>query len=266
MRRFKIPYTKINHIFISHLHGDHFFGLIGFLASLSLQNRQEEMHVYGDERLKQIVEFQLQTMRGRLTYPCHFHPLGREVQLLHEDKVLTVHSFPLKHRREAPVSGFLFTEHPRERHIIREMTDAFEVPVAFMRRLKLGEDFVAADGRVIANERLTKPAPPPRSYAYMTDTRFDPAHASYVQGVQLLYHEATYGNELAKLAREKYHSTAEEAANIARLAGAGQLLLGHFSSRYIDPAPLLEEACRVFPNTALCRDGAVFSLPVVKPG
>jgi ribonuclease Z len=266
MRRFKIPYTKINHIFISHLHGDHFFGLIGFLASLSLQNRQEEMHVYGDKRLKQIIDFQLKIMHNRLTFPCTFHPLGREVQLLYEDKVLSVHSFPLKHRRDAPVCGFLFAEHPRERHIIREMTDAFKVPVAFMHRLKLGEDFVTPDGRVIANERLTKAAPPSRSYAYMTDTRFDPAHAAYVKGVQLLYHESTYGRELSKFADENDHSTAEEAARIAHLAGAGKLLLGHFSSRYIDPSPLLAEACRLFPNTALCKDGAVFSLPFVKPG
>jgi ribonuclease Z len=261
LRRFKIPYNKINHIFISHLHGDHFFGLIGLLSSLSLQNRRAGLHVYADKRLQEIIEFQLRTMGCRLVYPVHFHHLGREVQLLYEDKVLTVHAFPLKHRPEAPACGFLFAERPRERHILREMTDAYAVPVAFMHRLKRGEDFVTPEGEVIANERLTKAPPLPRSYAYMTDTLFCPAHAEYVKGVHLLYHEATYGDEFARLARETFHSTAGEAARVAQLAGAGRLLLGHFSSRYPDPAPLLEQASLLFPNTSLCEDGAVFTLP-----
>jgi ribonuclease Z len=265
-RRFKIPYTKINHIFISHLHGDHFFGLIGLLSSLSLQDRRVDLHVYADKRLQEIIECQLRLMRCRLCYPLHFHPLGREVQLLYEDKAVTVHAFPLKHRPEAPACGFLFTERPRERHIIRAMTDAFKVPVAFMHRLKRGEDFITPEGEVIANARLTKDPPAPRSYAYMTDTLFSPSHAEYVRGVHLLYHEATYGDEFIRLARKTFHSTAGEAAQIAQLAGAGRLLLGHFSSRYPDPSPLLEQARSLFPETFLCEDGAVFDLPAAKRG
>jgi ribonuclease Z len=261
LRRFKIPYNKINHVFISHLHGDHFFGLIGLLSTFSMLDRRADLHVYADSRLQEIIEFQLRAMHCRLLYPLHFHPLGRDVQLLHEDKAVTVHAFPLKHRPEAPSSGFLFTERPRERHVVREMTDAFEVPVAFMHRLKRGEDFVTPDGEVIANERLTKAPPLPRSYAYMTDTLFCPDHAERVKGVQLLYHEATYSDEFARLARETFHSTAGEAARMACLAGAGRLLLGHFSSRYPDPSPLLEQARLVFPDTSLCEDGAVFELP-----
>jgi ribonuclease Z len=261
LRRFKIPYNKINHIFISHLHGDHFFGLIGLLSTFSLQNRRVDLHLYADKRLQEIIEFQLKTMRCRLVYPLHFHPLGRDIQLLHEDKAVSVHAFPLKHRPEAPSNGFLFAEHRRERHIVREMIDAYEIPVAFMHRLKQGEDFVTPEGEVIANERLTKAPPAPRSYAYMSDTRFSPTHAEYVKGVQLLYYESTYGNELSRLAHETFHSTAGEAAQLARLADAGRLLLGHFSSRYPDPSPLLEQARLVFPNTSLCEDGAVFELP-----
>jgi ribonuclease Z len=264
LRRFKVPYTRINHVFISHLHGDHFFGLAGLLSSFSLQGRRADLHVYADERLQGIIDFLSRAMHSRPRYPLHFHPIGRDAQLLHEDKALTVHSFPLLHRADAPSSGFLFAERPRPRHVRREMTDAFRVPVAFMHRLKQGEDFVTPDGEVIANERLTTPAPAPRSYAYLTDTLFHPDHAEYCKGVDLLYHEATYGDDLARLARETFHSTAGEAARLALLAGAGRLLLGHFSSRYPDPSCLLEQARLVFPDTRLCEDGAVFELPAAR--
>ena len=174
---------------------------------------------------------------------------------------MTVHAFPLKHRYEAPVMGFLFAEKEKERNIKREMIDAFRVPVAFMHRLKKGEDFITPEGEVIANSRLTTAPPAPRSYAYMTDTLFRESFAEYVQGVDLLYHESTYGNEFEGLAKETFHSTAGQAARMAMLAEAKHLLLGHFSSRYPDPTPLLEQAREVFPNTDLCYDGAVFELP-----
>ena len=179
---------------------------------------------------------------------------------------MTVHAFPLKHRYEAPVTGFLFAEKEKERNIKREMTDAFRVPVAFMHRLKKGEDFITPEGEVIANSRLTTAPPAPRSYAYMTDTLFRESFAEYVQGVDLLYHESTYGNEFEGLAKETFHSTAGQAAQMAMLAEAKHLLLGHFSSRYPDPTPLLEQAREIFSNTDLCYDGAVFELPAVKRG
>ena len=201
LRRFKVPYNKINHIFISHLHGDHFFGLIGLLSSLSLQDRKAELHVYSDKRLQEIIEFQLKVMNTRLNFPLIFHHLEREPALIYEDKALTVRTFPLKHRYDAPVTGFLFTEKERERTIRRDMTDAFQVPVAFMHRLKKGEDFVTPDGEVIANCRLTMAPPAVRSYAYMTDTLFRECFAEHVKGVDLLYHESTYGNEFEDLAK-----------------------------------------------------------------
>lgn len=266
LRRFRIPYNKINHIFISHLHGDHFFGLIGLLSSFALQNRRGELHIYSDKRLQEIIEFQLKMLNTRLGYKLTFHHLTREPELLYEDKSVTVTSFPLKHRYDAPVCGFLFREKERERTIVRDMTDAWHVPVAFMQYLKQGEDFVASDGQVVANHMLTLPPPAPRSYAYMTDTLFRESFAAYIQGIDLLYHEATYGKECEALAKETFHSTAEQAAKMAVAAGAKRLLLGHFSARYPDPGILLEEAKAIFPQTDICTDGDVFDVPLVKRG
>ena len=255
LRRFHIPYHKINHIFISHLHGDHFFGLIGLLSTLSLQGRKGRMHIYADARLQEMLQSQLKIMRSRLQFPICFHALSRQQEVIYEDKVLSVTSFPLKHHDEAPVCGFLFREKERERTILKEMAAAWKVPVAFMQHLKTGADFVTPDGEVVSNERLTVVPPPARSYAYMTDTIFRPAFAEYVKGVDLLYHEATYGKGEENMAKETFHSTAEQAAELARLAGAKQLLLGHFSARYIDPAVLLPEAQAIFPNAFICHDG-----------
>lgn len=264
LRKCRIPYTRINHIFISHLHGDHFFGLIGFLSSLSLAGRKTEMHIYADARLPEIINAQLRIMHSAFSFPVTYHTLPREQALIYEDKAIAIHTFPLKHRPEAPANGFLFVEKERGRHIIREMTDAFRVPVAFMHRLKAGEDFVTPEGEIIANHRLTRPGALPRSYAYMSDTLFCEQHAAYVRGVDLLFHESTYGRDYLALAKSSYHSTAEQAATIAREAGAGRLILGHFSSRYPDPTPLQEEARGIFPATELCADGIVFSVPLQK--
>lgn len=264
LRRFHIPYNKINHIFISHLHGDHFFGLMGFLSTLSLQGRRGEMHVYADPRLQELMEGQMKLLHTRFLFPLVFHPLSRQEEVIYDDKVVTVTSFPLKHRYEAPVCGFLFREKERERNIRKDMADAWKVPIAFMQHLKQGADFITPEGEIIANERLTVAPPPARSYAYMTDTLFRERFADYVKGVDLLYHEATYGREDAGLAKSTYHSTAGQAAALARLAGAKKLLLGHFSARYVDISPLLAEAREIFPDTFLCSDGDVYDVPAVK--
>lgn len=264
LRRFRVPYNKINHIFISHLHGDHFFGLIGLLSSLSMQNRRGELHVYADKRLQEIIEFQLTILNSKLGYPLIFHHLTRDECVIFEDKAVTVTSFPLKHRYDAPVCGFLFREKERERTICKDMADAWQVPLAFMQHLKAGADFITPDGQVIPNRRLTLPSPPVRSYAYMTDTLYRERFAEYVNGVDLLYHEATYGHELEALAKSTFHSTAPQAACLAKIAGVKKLILGHFSSRYPDPACLLAEAQAVFPNTEICTDGDIFEIPVVK--
>lgn len=264
LRRFHIPYNKINHIFISHLHGDHYFGLIGFLSTLSLQGRRAEMHIYSDSRLKEIVDFQMEKMNSRFNFPVIYHTLSRCEEVVYEDRVVVVKSFPLKHRYDAPVCGFLFQEKERERTIRKDMIDTWNIPVAFMQYLKQGADFVTSDGRTIANSQLTLPPPPSRSYAYMTDTLYRERFAGYVEGVDLLYHEATYGKDEEKLAKETCHSTAEQAAKLAQAAGVGKLLLGHFSARYPDPECLLPEARDIFPNTYICSDGDVYEIPTVK--
>lgn len=264
LRRFHIPYNKINHIFISHLHGDHFFGLMGFLSTLSLQGRRGEMHIYADSRLQQILDCQMKIMHSRFLFPLVFHPLGRKEEVIFEDRVVGVTSFPLKHHYETPVCGFLFREKDRERTIRKDMVTAWKVPVAFMQYLKQGADYITPDGEIISNERLTVAPPPSRSYAYMTDTLFRERFAEYVQGVDLLYHEATYSKEDEALAKEGFHSTAEQAALIAKLAGAKKLLLGHFSARYTDPHCLLAEARAIFPDTFICSDGDVYEVPALK--
>lgn len=266
LRRFHMPYNKVNHVFISHLHGDHFFGLIGLLSSLSMQGRRGELHVYGDKRLQEIIEFQLRLMNSRMSFPLIFHALSRQVETIYEDKAVTVTSFPLLHRYDAPVCGFLFREKERERTIRKDMAAAWEVPLAFMQYLKKGADFVTPEGEIVPNERLTVAPPPARSYAYMTDTLFRERFAEYVKGVDLLYHEATYDRTLEELAKDSYHSTAEQAARLAFAAGAKKLLLGHFSARYADPACLLPEARAIFPETYICTDGDVFDIPSVKRG
>lgn len=264
LRRFHVPYNKISHIFISHLHGDHYFGLLGFLSTLSMQGRRGEMHIYADPRLEQIMDCQSKILHSRFNFPIVFHPLGRKEEIIYEDKVVTVTSFPLKHHYDTPVCGFLFREKERERTIRKDLATAWEVPIAFMQYLKKGADFITPEGEIVKNELLTVAPPPSRSYAYMTDTLFRERFAEYAAGVDLLYHEATYSEEDKKLAKEGFHSTAAQAACIARLAGAKKLLLGHFSARYTDPYCLLPEARAIFPETYICADGDVFDVPAEK--
>ena len=264
LRRFHVPYNKINHIFISHLHGDHFFGLMGLLSTLSLQGRKGAMHIYADGRLQELIQMHHKIMRSRFQFPVIFHPLSRRQEVIYEDKVLTVTAFPLKHHDEAPVCGFLFREKERERTILKEMVAAWHVPVAFMQHLKRGTDYITPEGEIIANERLTATPPPARSYAYMTDTLFRPEYAEYVRGVDLLYHEATYEKAEEALAKETGHSTTEQAAELAKLAEVKKLLLGHFSARYTETESLLLEAQAIFPNAYICHDGDQYEIEIRK--
>ena len=192
----------------------------------------------------------MKILHSRFTFPLFFHALSRREEVIYEDKVVTVTAFPLKHHYDTPVSGFLFREKERERTILKDRTAAWNVPIAFMQYLKRGEDFITPEGEIVANELLTVAPPPARS--------------DYVRGVDLLYHEATYMNADAVLAKESYHSTTGQAARIAELAGVGKLLLGHFSARYTECSELLAEAREVFPNTFLCSDGDLFEVPAVK--
>lgn len=254
LRRMKVPMSRLRHIFISHLHGDHFLGLPGLLSTLSLQDMSGEVHVYcfapGIELLRQILEV---TSHG-LSFPVVFHPLdpaGGET--LYEDDALTVSSFRLFHYVDAV--GFRFQEKPRLRTIRGDMVEFHQVPYYLRPAIKAGEDYVKEDGTVVPNSALTLDPPPSRSYAYCSDTMRDTRVADAVRGVTALYHEATYGDDKEASARTRGHSTARQAAGIARMADVGKLIIGHYSQSYTDSAPLLQQAREVFPNTIAADEG-----------
>lgn len=257
--RSHLKFMRLTRIFISHLHGDHCFGLFGLISTLNLLGRTAELHIHCPVGLEAVVRPVLACFCNQMTFDVVFHEFDDSCPtLIYDDRSLTVTTIPLRHR--IPCCGFLFREKPSPRHILREMIDAYEIPIAMINRIKNGEDFVTADGDVIANARLTTPADPPRSYAYCSDTVFKPDIADEVRGVDLLFHESTYAEEDATKAHERYHSTARQAAMIAKEAGAGRLVLGHFSARYDDESILLDEARQVFGNTVLARENMCISI------
>lgn len=259
IRKHKIRMQNINHIFISHLHGDHYFGLVGLLSTFHLLGRDKELHVYGPKDLKNIIYTQLKASKTYLKYELHFYALNFDAkQLLFEDKRVEVYSFPMRHSIE--VCGFVVQEKVKPRKINRKAIDAFEVPVYELNNIKEGADYKMENGQVIDNAKLTFEPNPSVSYAYCSDTSFYPEMVDSIQNVSLLYHEATFGKDLEKLAKQTKHSTAEQASIIAKEANVKQLLIGHYSTRYTDLNVLLEEAKEVFENTLLASDGMKISL------
>lgn len=258
-RRSHIHFSKLNAIFISHMHGDHCFGLMGLLSTLGMLGRTSKLRIYApkdyEPLFKQQVEFFMQTME----YEMEMIPVDTEKQqVIYEDHSLTVETVPLQHR--VPCCGFIFREKPTLPHIRRDMIDYYGIPVSQINNIKNGADWTNEDGDVIPNARLVQPADSPRSYAYCSDTRFMPALKEQVKGVTVLYHESTYTSEQEDRAKIYYHSTARQAATIAAGAGVGTLLLGHYSARYNDEQVLLEEAKAVFPNSILTQEGMVFDI------
>ena len=254
IRRFHIRFQRIQQIFISHLHGDHFFGLIGLLNSLHLLGRKEEMHLYGPPLLQEIIRLQLDASQTTLLYPLTFHPLTDSgYNLVYEDDSVTVHSFPLVH--SIPTCGFIFREKKHPRKIRKEKIEELDIPLAEMQNLKSGKDFLDTKGNIHKNAELTIDPPTRRSYAYCSDTAYSESIIPFIQNCDLLYHEATFMQKMVAGAHEKLHSTALEAAEIAKKAGVKKLLIGHFSARYDDLQPLLDEARSVFPETYLAEDG-----------
>ncbi|MCR5818965.1 MAG: ribonuclease Z [Prevotella sp.] len=253
MRRAGLSFAKLGHIFISHMHGDHCFGLIGLLSTIGLLGRTAKMHVYADKGLEKILLQMMSTFCRDLGYEVEFHAIDTTKQaVIYEDRSLTIETLPLEHR--LPCSGFIFREKPSLPHIRRDMIDCFEVPVSQIQNIKNGQDFIASDGTVIPNERFVFPAEQPRSYAYVSDTKYMPQLAEAIKGVDLLYHEATYADDNLAMAEKYCHSTARQAALTARDAEVGQLLIGHYSSRYTDENVLLNEAKAVFENTVLADE------------
>lgn len=254
MRRFSIPFQKISRIFISHLHGDHFFGLPGLLSSFHLMNRQTELHLHGPAELWPLLKAIFAAQGTYLVYPLIFHPISFEQEgLIFEDEQLTVHSIFMKH--SIACSGFVFREKELPRKLIPERITEFQIPWYDCERIKRGEDFVQADGKLILNERLTKANRPASSYAFFSDTMFQPHLADAIRDVSLMYHEATFMEEDADLAIKTNHSTTTQAAEMAKLADAGKLLIGHFSARYREEELILEEAKQIFPNTEIASEG-----------
>jgi ribonuclease Z len=255
MNRFKIRRSRIHHIFISHLHGDHYFGLAGLLNSYSLTNRQDPLHLYAPEPLREILDLQFRAAAAHLSYPIHFHTLG-DPEVLVDDRKMVVESFPVNHR--IPCWGFRFREKTKPRKIDPRLAYQAGIPPDHFSRLKEGEDYVAKDGRIIPNEAVTKPAPPAVSYAYCADTRYDEHILPFIQDADLLYHEATYLDDQREKATERFHSTASQAATMALKAGASRLLLGHFSSKYEVLDAFREEAEKIFPAVEVCKEGVTY--------
>ena len=258
VRRMKLKLMRLNHIFISHLHGDHCFGLPGLVSTMALLNRTNSLTIHtfkdGAELFGQMLDY---FCRER-PFEVRFNIIDTHKRIIHEDDAMTVSTFPLVHR--VPAVGFVFREKPKLRHIIGEEIQRLNIPHYAMNSLRQGEDWIAPDGTVIPNDQLTTPADPAISYTYCSDTKFSKRVIKYVEGVDWLYHEATYDESLRLKAHKRYHSTALEAATVARDASVKQLIIGHFSKRYLDEIPLLQEALSVFPNTRLANEGQIIDL------
>ena len=259
LRRLRIHFSKIIAVFISHLHGDHCFGLPGMISTFGMTGRTAPLHIYAPAAFEPILEQTLSFFCQGLEFKVVFHAVDTtQNKVVYEDRSLTVETIPLQHRIDC--CGFLFREKPILPHIRRDMIDFYKIPISQINNIKAGADWVTAEGEVIANSRLTTPAEPARSYAYCSDTRYIKTLHELVKGVSTLYHESTYSAEDAERARLYWHSTSQDAAKVARDASVGKLLLGHFSARYNNESQLLEEAKEIFPNSYLTREGATFDI------
>lgn len=252
-RKSHLKFSRLNHIFISHLHGDHCFGLLGLISTLNLLGRTAELHIHSPKGLETLLTPMLDFFNRQMTYKVLFHEFDtKEPMQIYEDRSLTVTTIPLRHRM--PCCGFLFAEKRCPNHIIREMVDFYQVPVYELNRIKNGADYVTPEGKTVSNNLLTRPSAPSRSYAYCSDTIYLPSIVEQIKGVDLLFHEATFANEDAPRAKETFHTTAAQAAEIARRAEVKKLLIGHFSARYEDENVLLQEASAIFPDTQLAKE------------
>lgn len=257
MTKYKIRRSKITRIFISHLHGDHYFGLIGLLTSMGLLGRTQDIHLYAPEALEEILKLLLQVADTHLPYKLYFHPLKSEGIIVNDKKII-IECFKVKHRIEC--WGFLFREKKNPRKINAERAAIYEIPAAFYEKLQQGHDYVSKKGDIVPNDEVTFAAPKPKSYAYCADTIYDESLAGKVQNVDLLYHEATYLKDLHERAASRYHSTTVQAAGIAKKGDVKKLLIGHFSSKYELLDDFLHEACAVFENTELALEGACYRI------
>ena len=260
IRRSGLSFERLGHIFISHIHGDHCFGLIGLISTFGLLGRTATLNVHAPAELQPMLQAQLDLFFNYdIGYKVEFHPVDTtQQQVIYEDRSLTVESIPLEHRM--PCCGCLFREKPTLPHIRRDMIDMYEIPISQINNIKSGLGYTLPDGTYIEHERLVTEADKPRSYAYCSDTRYMPRLHEMISGVDTLYHESTYAHDKLESAAKYCHSTAAQAAQVARDAHAGKLLLGHYSARYADENILLEEAKKVFDNSYLTNEMDIFDV------
>lgn len=259
LRRFKVKFSRIKHIFISHLHGDHFFGLVGLISTFRLLGREADMHVYGPKGIKEAILLQLKLGKSYTNYNLYFHELESDApQVIFEDDKITVTTIPLSHR--IYTNGFLFKEKPGERILDIKKARALNVEMSYYRKIKQGLDAITKDGKKISNKEITFDPPMPKSYAYCSDTEYYPQIVPQIKDATLLYHESTFLHDNQDLAVKTKHSTAKEAAQIAKDANVGTLILGHYSGRYGNYELFKKEAQTIFKTTVLAADGKVFEV------
>ena len=258
LRKFKVKFARIKHIFISHLHGDHFFGLVGLISTFRLLGREAELHIYGPKGIKEAITLQLKLGKSWTNYPLYFHELeSKEPELIYEDDKVTVTTIPLKHR--VYTNGFLFLEKPGERGLNVEKARDLNVDMSYFRKIKQGADALTKDGATIPNAEITFDPPTPKSYAYCSDTSYFPDIVPQIENATALYHESTFLDNEHNLAEKTEHSTAKEAAVIAKKANVGILILGHYSGRYRHLDAFKTEAQQIFEAVELAEDGKVFT-------
>lgn len=259
IRQMGIKTNRLGHIFISHLHGDHCFGLIGLISSFGMLNRTAELHIHAPADLEKVMESQLRYFCADLPFAVLFHHVNpRRNEVIYEDRSLKVSSIPLKHT--VPTCGFLFEEKPRDRHIIREMIDFYKIPTWRILKIKQGDDFITDEGEVISNEQLTTSSEAPKRFAYCSDTAYSEKIIPIIEGVDCLFHEATFMEDELLRAKQTQHSTVRQAATIALKANVKKLIIGHYSARYNDQSKLLKEAKTIFENTVLGEDLTTYEI------
>lgn len=259
MRQLGCKTSRLYNIFISHLHGDHCFGLIGLISTWGMMNRTQDLHIYAHKDLETLLRPLLDYHCQGMSYAVIFHAIDpKKKAVIYEDRTLTVSTIPLRH--SVPTCGFLFEEKARKRHVLKEMTEFYSIPISYYPSLQEGADWVAEDGTVVPNERLTSAPSQPFRYAYCSDTGYKPAIVPQIAGVDVLYHEATYTDEHKDAADRFQHSTARQAGKIAAKAGVGKLLIGHFSARVMDQSIFLREAKEEFENVVLTEDKHTYVL------
>ncbi len=259
-RKMGLKISRLNHIFLSHLHGDHCLGLPGLISTMGLLERTSTLTIHAHRDAERLFVPMIEYLCKQLPFSLEFHAIEpQKHEVIYETQTLKVLTIPLKHR--IPTCGFLFEEKEKERHMLPDIVKFYQIPHYQIGNIKKGADFILPDGTVIPNQRLTRDAEPVRRYAYCSDTLYQEKIIPFIQSADLLYHEATYGKEWEKRAKETFHSTAAQAATIARQAEVKKLIIGHFSARYKDnESSLLQEAQTIFPSTSLCKEGLTFKI------